>query len=165
MLNVIIIKGFLRHNSVSVSAWFHLGAQCSRYCGTAEEGNIHALQGWVSVLHVRAEQYTKTFNISGLSWVTDLTGHDKVTCLRYFFPHSFSSSYLLPLFHCLISILLSGLSGRIGKVVASHAVFVRSIPAEVALIYTMHEALRGYCPWRLGVRPVNWIYRLWRHYP
>ena len=37
------------------------------------------------------------------------------------------------------------LSGRIGKVVASHAV-ARSIPAEVALIYTMHEALRGYCP-------------------
>ena len=38
------------------------------------------------------------------------------------------------------------LSGRIGKVVASHAEAARSIPAEVALIYTMHEALRGYCP-------------------
>ena len=37
--------------------------------------------------------------------------------------------------------------------------------AEVALIYTMHEALRGYCPWGWGVRPVNWIYRLWRHCP
>ena len=35
------------------------------------------------------------------------------------------------------------MSGRIGKVVASHAVVARSIPAEVALIYTMHEALRG----------------------
>ena len=34
-----------------------------------------------------------------------------------------------------------------------------------ALIYTMHEALRGYCPWGWGVRPVNWIYRLWRHCP
>ena len=38
------------------------------------------------------------------------------------------------------------LSGRIGKVVASHAAVARSIPAEVALIYTMHEALSGYCP-------------------
>ena len=37
------------------------------------------------------------------------------------------------------------LSGRIGKVVA-HAAVARSIPAEVALIYTMHEVLRGYCP-------------------
>ena len=34
-----------------------------------------------------------------------------------------------------------------------------------ALIYAIHEALRGYCPWRWGVRPVNWIYRLWRHCP
>ena len=38
------------------------------------------------------------------------------------------------------------LSGRIGKVVASHAAVARSVPAVVALIYTMHEALRGYCP-------------------
>ena len=38
------------------------------------------------------------------------------------------------------------LSGRIGKVVASHAAVARSIPAEVALIYTMHEELRLYCP-------------------
>ena len=38
------------------------------------------------------------------------------------------------------------LSGRIGKVVASHAAGARSSPAEVGLIYTMHEALRGYCP-------------------
>ena len=37
-------------------------------------------------------------------------------------------------------------SGRIGKLVASHAAVARSIPAEVALIYTMHEELRGYCP-------------------
>ena len=35
------------------------------------------------------------------------------------------------------------LSGRIGKVVASHAAVARSIPAEVALINTTHEALRG----------------------
>ena len=34
-----------------------------------------------------------------------------------------------------------------------------------APIYTMHEALRGYCPCGWGVRPVNWIYRLWRHCP
>ena len=38
------------------------------------------------------------------------------------------------------------LSGRIGKVVASHAAVARSSPAEVGLIYTMHVALRGYCP-------------------
>ena len=39
-----------------------------------------------------------------------------------------------------------GQSVRIGKVVGSHDAVVRSIPTEVALIYTMHEALRGYCP-------------------
>ena len=33
----------------------------------------------------------------------------------------------------------------IGKVVASHAAVARSVPAEIALIYTMHDALRGYC--------------------
>ena len=38
------------------------------------------------------------------------------------------------------------LSCRIGKVVASRDAVARSIPAEVALIYTMHEELRGYCP-------------------
>ena len=38
------------------------------------------------------------------------------------------------------------MSGRIGKVVAAHAAVARSIPAEASLIYTMHEALRGYCP-------------------
>ena len=37
-------------------------------------------------------------------------------------------------------------SGSIGKVAASHAAVARSSPAEVALIYTMHVALRGYCP-------------------
>ena len=44
----------------------------------------------------------------------------------------------------------------------SHAeVAARSIPgwAETAPIYTMF----GYCPWGWGVRPVNWINRLWRH--
>ena len=37
-------------------------------------------------------------------------------------------------------------SGRIDKVVASHAAVARSIIAEVAVIYIMHDALRGYCP-------------------
>ena len=48
----------------------------------------------------------------GLSWVTDVTGEDKVTGQDlffsyplYFFPHSFSSYFFL-LFHYLISILL-----------------------------------------------------------
>ena len=35
--------------------------------------------------------------------------------------------------------------------------------AESSLIYIMHESLRGYCPCVWGVRPINWIYRLWRH--
>ena len=38
------------------------------------------------------------------------------------------------------------LRGCIGKVVASHAAIARSSPAEVALFYTMHVALMGYCP-------------------
>ena len=45
-----------------------------------------------------------------------------------------------------VGLATQNLSGRLGKVVASHAAVARSIPAEVALIYTMHEAFRGYCP-------------------
>ena len=45
----------------------------------------------------------------------------------------------------LIHPLLHTLSGRIGKVVASHAAVAHSSPAEVVLIYTMHVAFRGYC--------------------
>ena len=42
------------------------------------------------------------------------------------------------------------LRGRIGKVVASHASVARSIPADAALIYTMHESLmHGVLPMRL----------------
>ena len=37
-------------------------------------------------------------------------------------------------------------NGRIGKVVASHAAVACSSPDEVALIYTMHVALKVYCP-------------------
>ena len=37
--------------------------------------------------------------------------------------------------------LMFGISGCIGKVVASHAAVSGSIPAEVALIYTMHERM------------------------
>ena len=51
--------------------------------------------------------------LDGLSCVTDVTGLDRVTrqdfffsCQLYFFSLSFSSSYFLPLFHCLIPILL-----------------------------------------------------------
>ena len=54
------------------------------------------------------------------------------------------------------------LSGRIGKVVALHAEVARSIPgwAEIAPIYTMHEALSAPCSLTEGRygRPVNWIY-------
>ena len=42
------------------------------------------------------------------------------------------------------------LSGHTGGVVASHASVARSIPAETALINTMHEALRGYYPFKFG---------------
>ena len=42
------------------------------------------------------------------------------------------------------------LSGRIGKVVVSHAAVARSSPAEIALIYTMHVAVRGVLPMRVG---------------
>ena len=46
----------------------------------------------------------------------------------------------------IVNIYPYNLSGRIGKVVASHAAVARSIPAEVALIYNMQEALKGYSP-------------------
>ena len=62
-------------------------------------------------------------DFDGLLWVTDVTGLDKVTrqdfffsCQLYFFPHSFSSSYFLPLFHCLISILLFPCASVCGKI-------------------------------------------------
>ena len=42
------------------------------------------------------------------------------------------------------------LTGRIGKVVASHAAVARSSPAEVALIYTMHDGAQGVLPMRVG---------------
>ena len=85
-------------------------------------------------------------------------------CLVVTTPSSFISSSTIPLFVGLLPTLLCivyTLSGRIGKVVTSHAAAARWIPAEVALIYNMHAPLRGYCPWGWGVRPVNWIYRLW----
>ena len=61
----------------------------------------------------RSARFRKGLSSStSLSWVTDVTGQDKVTWQDffsyplYFFPHSFSSSYFLPLFRCLISTLL-----------------------------------------------------------
>ena len=53
--------------------------------------------------------------------------------------------YISIYFLCLF--LIYTLSGRIGKVVATHAEVARSIPAvvETAPIYTMLEALKGYC--------------------
>ena len=42
------------------------------------------------------------------------------------------------------------MSGSIGKVVASYGAVARSIPAEVALFYTVYEALREYCSWGWG---------------
>ena len=40
----------------------------------------------------------------------------------------------------------SGHIGKERKVVASHAAVARPSLAAVGLIYTMHLALRGYCP-------------------
>ena len=59
------------------------------------------------------------------------------------------------------------LSGRIGKVVASHAAVARSVPAVVALIYTMHEAPRGTaheggeCDQSIGSTVADAIVRSW----
>ena len=47
---------------------------------------------------------------------------------------------------CASILCIHTLSGRIGKVVALHAAVACSVPADVPLIYTMHGALRGYCP-------------------
>ena len=54
---------------------------------------------------------------------------------------------MVSIFETLHSLLIKShtLSGRIGKVVASHAAVAHSIPVEVELIYTMHEVLSGYC--------------------
>ena len=51
------------------------------------------------------------------------------------------------------------LSGRIGKVDASHAAVARSIPLRCTDLYYARGA-QGVLPMRVGVRPVNWIYRL-----
>ena len=55
--------------------------------------------------------------------------------------------------------LSNTLSGRIGKVVDSHAAVVRSIPLRCTDLYYARGA-QGVLPMRVGVRPVNWIYRL-----
>ena len=58
----------------------------------------------ISVILTERRQFRRG---DGLSWVTDVTGHDLFfSCPLYFVPHSFSSSYFLPPFHWLISILL-----------------------------------------------------------
>ena len=72
--------------------------------------------------------------------------------LFYMYPH-----YLI-IYPELFTITLSG---RIGKVVASHAEgcqVTRSNPGcgWAAPIYTMHEALRGYCPWGWGCDQSIW---------
>ena len=54
-----------------------------------------------------------------------------------------SSSSFIPRRIRVSSAIHHTLSGRIGKVVASHAAVARSSPAEVALIYTMHVARSG----------------------
>ena len=65
--------------------------------------------------------------------------HSQINIRTYVYVYTHSYTYLYIYTH------EHTMSGRIGKVVASHATVARSIPAEVALIYTMHVALRGYC--------------------
>ena len=60
-------------------------------------------------------------------------------------PHKKPAYYKLSFIQQLV-VLLYSLCGHKGKVVASHAAVSRSIPAEIALSYSMHEALMGYCP-------------------
>ena len=71
---------------------------------------------------------------------------------------------LLPLIYVFEFEYLSGLhtlSGRIGKVVASHAAVARSICAEVALIYTVHaRGVQGVLPMRVGGATSQFINRL-----
>ena len=78
-----------------------------------------------------------------------------ILCLLLFFPSAYCCKFSA-LVTC-VSVILwyhnmtraaatHTVSGRIGKVVASHAAVARSSPAEVTLIYTIHEALSGYCP-------------------
>ena len=57
------------------------------------------------------------------------------------------------------------LSGRIGKVVASNAVGWK-VESRLWLSCTdlyYARGAQGVLPTRVGVRPVNWIYHLWRH--
>ena len=84
---------------------------------------------WWRACYQITKLQTNKFHIRGwirtdLSWVTDVSDCHWLTwldttkwlesgqdfffscLLYYFFPYSFSSSYFLPLFHCLISILL-----------------------------------------------------------
>ena len=84
-----------------------------------------------------------------------------------------SSSFILSAEKSLlIFIAYYTLSGRIGKVVATHAEGWR-VDSRLRLhgsrlrLHRLHQfsLFRGYCPRGRGVRPVNWIYRLWRHCP
>ena len=72
---------------------------------------MHVCVQWRS--HMLSRDVKINLLNNGLLWVTHVTGLHKVTgqdfffsCPLYGFPQSFSSSYFLPLFHCLISILL-----------------------------------------------------------
>ena len=63
----------------------------------------------------------------------------------------YSSSENINSHSCNFNRIFHTLSGCTGKVVASHAAVARSSPAEVALIYAMHVALRWYCQLGCGV--------------
>ena len=60
---------------------------------------------------------------------------------------------------CLTMLTWNMILGSIGKVVTSHAAVAKSILAEVALIYTMHEVLRGYCQGLLQLQA--WVLTKW----
>ena len=100
---------------------------------------------------------------------TILSFHTLEIPISQYFIFSTKSLLVCSLFHTLI--LVTFPSTHFSHHMYSHHLtpseVARSIPAlaKTAPIYTMPEALMGYCPWGWGVRPVNWIYRLWRYCP
>ena len=82
-------------------------------CELSKNNLIHDLNT-ILYTHISVNSWSSRWWFQGgywLSWVTDVTTLQSdwtgllFLCRRYFFPHLFYSSYFLPLFHCLISIL------------------------------------------------------------
>ena len=104
-----------------------------------------------------------------LSWVTDVTTLQSdwtgllFSCRRYFFPHLFSSSYFLPLFHCLIFILLIPCGGVSKNTRAWVPHFLLPYWMELALFGTNHLLWWRACyqklNYKLQTKVINWTSR------